>query len=87
MNSTKKGVNDSLMPFVRKCAGSSEGGKYSFRLLCTVPNCYREDSVSASRHTIASERHMGKACKAFAAQGWGIDGSPVCPDCRKKLDR
>ena len=83
MASAETGIADLLVPYVRSFVGSSGGGQYSFQLLCSVPKCYRQDTISASRHTIGSERHKLKVCDKFASQGWAIEGSPICPDCRK----
>jgi hypothetical protein len=83
MKSEAADVADLLLPYVRSFVGSSGGGQYSFQLLCSVRKCYRQDSVSASRHTVRSETHRKQACKKFAAQGWVIKNGPVCPDCLK----
>ena len=73
---------EALLLFVSSFVRSSGGGQFSFKLLCSVPKCHRQDTISASRHTIGSEGHKRKACEKFVAQGWSIEGSPVCPECR-----
>jgi hypothetical protein len=80
-------IADLLRPHVRSFVSMSGGGKYSFQLLCSVPWCYRNDTVSASRRTVGSDTHRMKASRKFAAQGWFvIENAPVCPDCRKAQD-
>ena len=72
-----------LLTYVHPFVASSGGGKYSFRILCSVPRCYRRDAISASRLTVRSEAHRKSACAKFAAQGWAVANGPVCPGCRK----
>ena len=73
-----------LLPFVQQFTGSSGGGKWSFRLLCSVPACRREDHVSTSRHGIQSERSRERASRSLALKGWKLLGNPVCPECAKE---
>jgi hypothetical protein len=76
---------DELLPSVRKFVGSSGGGQWAFCLVCSVPRCRREDSISANARTIRLERERVAACEKLIRKGWRFRNGPICPDCRRSI--
>jgi hypothetical protein len=85
MTTERSQLLDDLLPSVRTFVGSSGGGQWAFRLLCSVPRCRREDSISANAHTIGLNRERVAACEKLIRKGWGYRGGPICPDCRRSI--
>lgn len=70
-----------LLPCFRPYVGQEWTGPRIFDLLCSVPRCYRKDTVTTSRQD-NNEKQLRRVCEKFIAKGWSFRDGPICPDCR-----
>jgi hypothetical protein len=41
-------------------------------------------TISAKARTLVDPKHLKKAAKKLASQGWWFEDEPICPKCHKK---